>query len=565
MKNTKCNIILLVLFMVLFSCEKDFLDREPLDIISSDAVYNDKGYVESLIYRLYNFMPVGFPGRGQKGNDATTGVKGQPDIDGENYPYGFTSMLDCQTDLAITKSTWIETWTVIRTGNLDATNNRLDNWAALYKGIYLANTLLANIEKGDLPADFKKRIIAEARFIKAFQYFDLARRYGDVPLIKELQSIDDDLLLKRTPVAEIYKYVDEEFTAATIDLPAKSELKSSDLGRATKEAAWAFNGRAQLFAKNYARSAELSKKVIDAAAAGSYTLFSNYEALFYSYGGNPEVIFETIFDGVNKGHGVDKIMLPFSYRADWGAQCNPTQEFVDSYEMKNGLPITDPTSGYNDRRPYENRDSRLAATVLYQGAVFIGRPMDVIFPAGLDAPNRSGLHTVTGYYIRKFMDPNAPFGVEFGNSKQSWIEMRLAEVLLNYAEAQNEAVGPDDSVYKAINDVRTRANQPDIPSGLSKIQMFDRIVQERKIELALEGHRFWDLKRWNMGVQVLNNKKFTGMKIKSVDPITGEMDTERFPIDNRPITIYSSKFNLFPVPQSEIEKNPNLLPQNSGY
>ncbi|WP_289063736.1 RagB/SusD family nutrient uptake outer membrane protein [uncultured Zobellia sp.] len=549
MKRIKIYTALIVMFAFAISCEDGFLEREPLDIISEDVVYNDQGYVESVLYRLYNYMPVGFPGRGQTNHP------------GKNAN-GFSSILDNNTDIAMTKSGWIESWKVIRPGLIDPTNNPLDNWDVLYKGIYLSNTILSNIQDSELDADVKVRIIAEARFIKAFLYFDLARRYGAVPLIKELQSIDDDLLLPRTPVEEVYAYIDEEFTAAAADLPSVADMPDSELGRATKEAAWAFNGRAQLFAKNYARSAELSKAVID---GGGYTLSPDYEGLFQTYGGDPEVIFEVLFNGTDKGHGMDKIMLPFSYRADWGSQCNPTQEFVDSYEMANGLPITDPASGYNPLKPYEGRDSRFYATILFQGADFMGREMDVIFPDGVDAPLRTGLHSITGYYIRKFMDQSAPFGVDFGQSKQSWIEMRLAEVLLNYAEAQNEISGPDASVYTAINSVRARAGQPDLAMGLSKADMFNAIVHERKIELALEGHRFWDLKRWGMGVEVLNNKVFTGMKVLAVDPVTGEMELERFPVDNRPATIYLEKFDLFPVPQAEIEKNPNLLPQNPGY
>ncbi|WP_298477012.1 RagB/SusD family nutrient uptake outer membrane protein [uncultured Maribacter sp.] len=549
MKRTKIFIALIAIFVVTISCDEDFLEREPLDKISDTAVYNDEGYVESILFRLYNYMPVGYPGRGQSNQ--------QP---GRNSN-GFTSILDNNTDIAMTKSGWIESWRHIRPGNITPTNNPLDNWKELYEAIYLANLLLSNLQDADLDEAFKARITAEARFVKAFQYFDLARRYGDAPIIREIQTLEDDLLVSRDPVSDVYAYVDEEFTAAAASLPSKVDLSDSENGRATKEAAWAFNGRAQLFAKNYSRSAVLSKMVMD---SGVHVLSADYEALFQSHGGDPEVIFEVLFDGVNKGHGMDRLMLPFSYRADWGAQCNPTQEFVDSYEMTNGLSITDPASGYNPLKPYEGRDSRFHATVLYQGAEFIGRPMDVIFPDGLDAPLRTGLHSITGYYIRKFMDQSAPFGVGFGESKQSWKEMRLAEVLLNYAEAQNEAIGPDATVYNAINQIRSRAGQPDLPVGLSKAEMFDKIMHERKIELALEGQRFWDLKRWKMGVEVLNGNMFTGMKVLSVDPVSGEMELERYPIDFRPTTVYFDRFDLFPIPQSEIEKNPNLT-QNPGY
>lgn len=550
MKNYIYSIVVLGLVFQLTSCQKDFLDREPLDLISDEAVFEDEGYALSILYRLYTYMPNGYPGRGQQGATPAQG----------GYA-GFTSILDNNTDLSLTKSGWIETWRHIRPGNITPTNNPLDVWEPLYQGVNLANSVLEGIKSSSLSSDFKDRMTAETRFIRAIIYFELVKRYGDVPLITVKQTLDDEILVARNSASEIYSFIDTEFTAVADVLPSAVDLPDDELGRATKEAAWAFNGRAQLFAKNYTRSAQLSKQVIDSK---SYTLSPDYNLLFQSHGGDSEVIFETLFNGVDKGHGIDKLMLPFSFRSDWGAQCNPTQEFVDSYEMANGLPISDPQSGYDLKRPYEGKDPRFYATVIYHGAPFMGRNVDMLFPDGEDAPLRTGLHTISGYYITKFMDQSAPFGVNFGESKQSWKEIRLAEVLLNYAEAQNETAGPDLSVYEAINSIRQRAGMPDIPTGLSKEEMLERVMHERKIELALEGHRFWDLRRWGIAEEVLNNKVFTGMKVLSVDPATGEMETERFPIDFRPTTVFLPKFNLFPIPQREIDKNPNLS-QNPGY
>ena len=173
--------------------------------------------------------------------------------------------------------------------------------------------------------------------------------------------------------------------------------------------------------------------------------------------------------------------------------------------------------------------------------------------------------TYTGYYIRKFLDETLPFQkLNFMGSVTSWKELRLAEVLLNYAEAQNEANnGPDASVYEAIRLVRERAGLPALPSGLNQEQMKQRIIQERKVELAFEGHRFWDLRRWNLAESVLNNKYFHGMKI--TEDKNGVKTYERFELNMLPKQVFLPKHYLMPINQGELEKNPNLGNNNIGY
>ncbi|WP_347839375.1 RagB/SusD family nutrient uptake outer membrane protein [uncultured Draconibacterium sp.] len=555
MKNINRLLVIFVFAALFVSCNEDYLDRPPLDKISSEAVAQSEGYAEAYLWEIYAFMPNGFcrtSGHNMGG-------------------YGGTSMIDQSTGIAVSKSGWIETQNVITPGKMSPTNNPYNNWKQLYQSIYKANNLIEILDAGvEFDADVAARIKAEARFVRAFQYFDLARRWGDVPLITETQSAEniEDVLVARTPVADVYAFIDTEYAAIAEILPSAKDLPDSELGRATKEACWAFNGRAQLFAKNYARAAEMSKKVMQ---SGAYQLADDYEALFSDHGGNKEVIWELLFNGAEKGNGIDMVGLPFTYRADWGAQINPTQEFIDEYEMKDGSKF-DWDNPEHAAAPYENRDSRFSATILHHGSPFKGRDLDVLCKwdadlgkyvgVGGDAPLRTGLHTISGYYVRKFMDPTAPFGINFGEGKQSWKEMRLAEVLLNYAEAQNEIAGPDASVYDAINQVRVRAGQPELPSGLSKEEMVEKIRHEKLIELALEGHRFWDIRRWGIAKDLLHEKYWTGMMVYENED--GTFGYHKYPMDFRPKQIFLDKHYLFPIPQGEMEKNPNLA-QNPGY
>lgn len=546
-------------------CNEDFLEREPLDMLSSEQVFNDENFVEAYLYQIYNYMPCGY-GQRDNGAEVTPGVN--------TIGYGNAYILDCCTDIFTNKSNWPGSNKLIIPGSITPSNNDLSNWNHCYTAIRYCNDLLVNMEKSTLDPAFVARVSAEARFVRAFQYFDLVRRYGGVPLITKLQTLEDfdAIMVSRNTADEVYDFLDAEYTTIAEALPSQKDLPESELGRATKEACWAFNGKINLFAERWARSAEKSKKVID---AGVYTLSPDYNKLFQSYGGDKEVIFEVMFNGAEKGHSFDLLAYPFSFRSDWGSQILPTQELVDAYEMTNGLPITDPNSGYDPNNPYANRDNRLAATVLYNGNTFKGKVMDYtsyydskkkLLPLGPDGPNPSEVNkTITGYNIKKFLDEAIPDGPGWGVSKTSWKELRYAEVLMNYAEAQNNAVGPDASVYNTINQVRTRAGQPNLPSGLSKEEMFKRIVNERKVEFAGEGHRYWDLRRWKMMVEVMHQKnvhRLFAIKNMTTNEITYELGI----IDKtkRPTSVFIDAFYLMPIPLSEMDKNPNLV-QNPGY
>lgn len=476
---------------------------------------------------------------------------------------GITDLLDGSTDLLRSPAGWNESNGVMIPGTISASYNPLETWGRSYEVIRKVNNLIAGLTNDSpLSEDFKTRVMAEARFVRAFIYFDLVRRYGDVPLIKELQHFDNlqELMVPRTPISDIYDFIDSELEQIGDILPYAKDITVAEHGRVSREAAWALNGRAMLFAERYARSALFSNKVIE---GDHFILDPDYNALFQSHGGNKEVIFEVMFDGVNKGHACDNLYMPPSIDNGWGSQTNPTQELVDAYEMLDGTPF-DWSNPAHAANPYDGRDKRLQASIIVDGSVFKNK---VIRTGYLMPDDGLGLveRTYSGYYIRKFLDETLPFEkLNFMGSITSWKEIRLAEVLLNYAEAQNEAnSGPDASVYETMRLVRERAGLPALPSGLNQTQMKERIMQERKVELAFEGHRFWDLRRWKLAESVLNNKYFHGMKITEDD--NGVKTYEKFELNMLPKQVFLPKHYLMPIHQGELEKNPNLGNNNPGY
>lgn len=595
MKRFHILFITTIAILLFSGCGDDYLESEPLDKISSAAVFESEGYTEAFLYDIYSYMPNGFGWE-------STGHKARG--------WGRYSYLDCTTDIMVNKSGYTEAWTYVNSGQTSTDDLQFGNWQENYKAIYQCNSLIEGVEKSSISDNKRMQLMKEeARFLRAFFYFDLVRRYGGVPLITKVPDINDAdaLFVEKSTPEKVYEFIDSEWTQVAEKLPMAKDIEAagSKWGRVCKEAVWGFHGRAMLFAKDYAKSAALSKKVIDAVESGASDrkLADDYEALFISKGNNKEVLFEILFDGVNKGGTVDEFSRPPSNRGGWGGQHNPTEDLIASYELANGLPATT-QNGFNPQDPYKNRDPRLEQTVIHHGSTFFGRTYDFAWVLNTskktwepvkntDGPHAQGLATITGYYLRKFMDPNVAVG-KFGLSSQSWIVLRLAEVYLNYAEAQNQVSGPDQSVYRAVNVVRGRSKMPDLQANypnLDKSKMFERIKQERKVELAFEGHRYWDIRRWKIGAEICNgsvlidpanpNKggymsccyplKQADGSVRYVTPSTmnqvlgaGEKLAFQPYTNMRKVFMWSDKNYLMPIPQSALDKNPKLT-QNQGY
>lgn len=558
MKNLFKPIAAALLTLALTGCFK--LDKTPLDMISDKAVFEDQALTLAYLYNIYSYMPCGYgvyttPYAGTDDGLIRSGL-------------GHTDLLDGSTDLLRSPSLWNESNGVMIPGTTSTTYNPFEVWGNRYQVIRKVNNLLSRTGEGSVLAQaFRDRVRAEARFVRAFMYFDLVRRYGDVPLIKELQDFNNlkELLVPRNPASEVYDFIYAELEEIGDNfLPSAKEMPAGEMGRASKEAAWALNGRAMLFAQRWQASADCSSKVL---GSGFHRLNSDYKALFQSKGGDSEVIFEVLFDGVNKGHCADMLYMPPSLDNGWGAQSCPTQELVDSYEMLDGSKF-DWSNSEHKANPYQGRDKRLLWSIIVDGSQFKGK---VIRTGYLMPDDGLGLieRTNTGYYIRKFLDETLPFEKlsGYGGSSTSWKELRLAEVLLNYAEALNEAHGGPDAEGKAVDalsQVRDRAGLPEISAGLGYAEFKERVMHERKVELAFEGHRFWDLRRWKTAESTLNGKFFHGIKITE-DETTLKKSYEVFEINTVPRQVFLPKHYLMPITQGELEKNPNLLPNNDGY
>jgi hypothetical protein len=350
-------------------------------------------------------------------------------------------------------------------------------------------------------------------------------------------------------------------------LPAwVNSWSTTNRGRATKLAALAIKSRLLLYAASplfnptndlnkWQLAANASKAIIDSnkhSLVTPYTNIFNFGAAQY----NNEVIFAT--QALNR-NDIETNNAPISYDGAKG-RTDPIQEFVDAFEMTNGKPISDLTSGYNATNPYNARDPRLALVVNYNGRIFKSRAVET-FVGGADGLNKNVNATRTGYYLRKFLSEAATWNQASNTlARRPWVVFRYAEILLNYAEALNEVQGPVADVYKYVNQVRQRAGvaMPVLPTGLTKDQMRLRIQNERRVELCFEGHRFFDVRRWKLGEQFLN-KPVTGMNIVKLP--AGTFTFTRFQVENR---VFADKNYLFPFSQNDINRQPALV-QNPGY
>jgi hypothetical protein len=449
------------------------------------------------------------------------------------------------------------TWSSLRT--LD------DSYATNYNGLRQVNLFLENAHRANIiPLTDVPRLRAEAFFLRAFFHFELWKRYGGIIIADHVFDQNDNLDLPRNTPEETLAQILKDCDSAAVKLPLSPvQYGAGDKGRATKAAALALKSRALLYAASplnnangditlWQKAAAASKELIDTKAHSllpKYADIFNFSAAAY----NAEVIFAT---AANLRNDIETNNAPISYNGALGLT-NPTQELVDAYEMQNGLPITDPQSGYNPADPYKNRDPRLALSVIYNGATFKGVEVNTA-AGGKDGLGVSVNATKTGYYMRKFLSEAASWNQTTNATvRRPWVIFRYAEILLNYAEAQNEAAGPDAGVYDAVNQVRQRAGMPALAQGLSKEQMRARIRNERRVELAFEEHRFFDVRRWKTG-----EKDFaapvSGMRISGNGT---QAVYERFIVAQR---VFSDRMYRYPIPQGEINNTTKLV-QNPGY
>jgi hypothetical protein len=562
-KNLFPYLLLITCLPVFISCKKDFLEIEATDRISEQALLGDSSLFENFVTNRY----IGARLQDKEGDGTNPGF-------GRAFEYGMWSSLTDESIYNNDDNTW-----VIQRGLLAPENTGIAGtiWPRSYRSIRECNWALANIAGVSMSADHKNRLIAELRFIRAYRYHDLIRNYGGVILMgDQVYNLSDDLqdpkLFTRASLQESMNYVLAELDAAAAGLP-QNNGSNWLLGRATKGAALGLKSRLTLYAASplynvgtWAAATTAAQAVI---SLNKYSLYTGgYANLFLdASGNNTENVFARIFTK-NAGHTHLEIANGPNGYGGWGGNL-PLQNLVDDYEMDNGKPITDGTSGYNSQDPYVNRDPRFYATIVYNGSTYRGAPVETYTPGGKDSKDgpENWNTSKTGYYLKKFMNDAYPLQNPWGNAGfQPWYYIRYAEILLNFAEASNEANGADVvpagstlSARTAVNLVRARVGMPALAAGLSQTAMRDAIRYERRVELAFEEHRFYDVRRWKIA-DVTENKPANGINItKSGTTLTY---STKVALDGR---AFAAKDYWLPIPRAEIQASKNQIQQNAGY
>lgn len=461
---------------------------------------------------------------------------------------------------------------MISSGQADASNSRFsEEWKNSYAGIKTCNVFLENVDKvPNMNETLRTRMKAEARFIRAWLYLQLTTWYGDVPLFEKDITLEESKSISRTPKAAILTFIYNELDEVEAVLPTNTEYAEADRGRITKGAAIALKARAYLYQNDWANVVAACEKLIGNTSNGTYALFSSYEGIFKPENEyNSEVILDYQYVPSVRVWEEMYDLAPLSVGARINSKA-PTQELVDDYIMMNGKSIKEANSGYDESNPYKNRDPRFAATIVYHGAKWV-RPdgtIQTIYikPGSTPSDNTYGNvdeyigagsnSTSTGYYLRKNYDATSEIGMKSG---LNLILIRYADVLLMYAEAMNELGKMDEAVWnKTIRPLRERAGFTDAPSLIYPTEgnMQTIIRRERRVELAMEGLRIFDIRRWKTAENVLNGYPHGAQ--------FGEAS-----IDNGYIRLEKRTFNaerdyLWAVPLSQKDLNPNLG-QNPGY
>lgn len=474
-------------------------------------------------------------------------------------------------------------------------------WNNNYEGIRKVNKFLENVGSLKIPEDHsttegsgedliqtRDRMIGEAYFLRAYFHFELMKRYGDVPYLRNTLTPDEAKEVTRDSYDLCMQYLLDDCDSALVRLPDEYHdragsisgfNKRKDLGRATVGAVNALKSRALLYwasplnnpngdRSRYLAAAKASREVIDGRMyrtmpyrpGTGVTDMSVVSTFFVQY--HRELIFSTrYYDNVS----IERDNAPLTMGGR--GLTSPTQNLADMFGMANGMSIDEPGSGYDPENPYLNRDPRFYMTFAHNGMEFtVNDKTDTIRThlGGKDAAGTYKTATKTGYYLNKFLSPEAVWDGRSNSVMRTSVLFRYPEVLLNYAEALNEAYDtPQDSVYIVLDEIRSRAGLSPfrITRGQDKETMRKIIQNERAVELAFEEHRFFDVRRWRLLDDPVEKDKYTniyGMKImRDGDSYSYEKEL----VEKR---VFEEKMYRYPIPQSELLKAPNIQ-QNSGW
>lgn len=426
--------------------------------------------------------------------------------------------------------------------------NPLDNWSWGYNWIRHCNEFLDGLHAngGDLSEEFVKRAEAEVLFFRAYVYFELAKRYGASVILYD-QLPDGKTRHDRSTPEKVWDFIAADLDKAAAALPPT--VTEAKRGKLTKGAAYGLKARAMLYAKRWKAS---SDAVEDLDRLQLYDLHPDYEELFNQKRRNGDTNKESILEfgylSPNFGYSFDYFFCP---PGDQGyAQISPTEDLVSQYQMADGTDFSW-ANPQHAADPYVGREPRFYASILYNGAPWKGRVVET-FVGGKDGFAIGGGTTSTGYYMKKFFDGSIRTQDEgFLPGELTFYFMRYAEALLIYAEAMAEQDRLSDGL-RALNKVRQRAGFTTDLTATNKEHLLNLIRRERMVELAFEGHRYWDLRRWGLATSVLNDMNVSGIKVtKDGD----QWIYEKIDADNGRKRVYPERHNRFPIPLTELQRN----------
>lgn len=573
MNMMKLNkIIIVVLGCLIFTSCGDKMDYNEYNVYDKDYITKNFTLVGDLMTAIYRQVDYDF------GNDYSGAILGSA-TDESEYAVSGNDIEDFYN------------------GSWSPSNAKSTIWSDSYTGIADCNLVLKEFQgltfdELTLNSDYDQQMYRyhnykyEARFWRAYFYFNLVRQYGAVPLITENMTTDEKNSAARTSSDSIFNYIISEcdgikdsITADYANLGANA-LNVVETGRANNLAVLALKARAALYwasplfnpgndKERWHKAALYTKQLIDACAVRKMKLAKTYNSLWavdnYS---NVNITCEIIFGcRVGSISTFEKYNYPVGIEGGNGGNC-PTQTLVDAYEMQStGLGINEPGSGYVESNPYKGRDPRLTLTIAKNGDEWpsVYKSELQTYYGGINAQPLTG-GTPTGYYLKKYCHEaiNLASNSKYKADNHTWITFRLGEFYLNYAEAVYKFFGDPYSTssefkmsaVESMDKTRERANMPDVPAGLTNDAFWTKYKNERMVELAFEGHRFWDIRRWKEADKYFKN--IQEMKLTKSDD--GTITYKRNSVSRQ----WTDKMYLFPIPQSEIMKNKNLT-QNPGW
>lgn len=554
MKTNKIFSIL-TLSIVLCACGDDFFDVIPTDRLSDATFYKAEQDFVIAVNAVYPFLKGASTPNNSSNNQG--GI-----IDDESM-----------SDNAFNNRNWTGHFRV-GNGSHSASDfqpgitGALLIWNPRYEGIRRANAVINRIVDVSFSDEaLKTRLVAEARFMRAYLHFDLAFKFGDVPLVTKELTIAESSSVDQTSRKEVIDFVLDELADIADDLPGS--YTGADNGRITKGAALAFRARFALYAAGpgvlndnayYAIARDAAQAVID---LGIYSRHASYAELFTPAAENsPEIILSNQYAAPTRVHNLWGTYAPPSQGGS--GQIGPLRSLLDSYEATDGLPIAT-SSLYDPADPYANRDPRLDMSIIRPGTDFAGR---IFHPTRLgDADyvgNNSLTSSFTGMYLRKYLiesEKAAPT-----QSGMNVILMRYPEVMLTYAEAKIEMNDIDASVYDAINYSRNRpdVNMPDYMAAdyPDQASLREALRRERRVELAFEGQRFFDIRRWKIAEVVMEGPVYGADYEDNPDTADDDANVGK-PVFVEERTFDPSRDYLWAIPPNEVTLS--NLSQNQNY